>query len=167
MKLNVVRTQFGEEATNGLLFIDGVFECYTLEDHYQKVKVMHETCIPEGTYQIKLRNEGGFSSRYLQKYGDEFHKGMLHIQDVPGFEWILVHQGNTDLHTSGCLILGDTQQDLDKSKRGFIGNSKDAYKKMYPKVRDALLNGEKVTIEYSKINLSKKLKPNLKWRILS
>ena len=92
---------------------------------------------------------------------------MLHIQDVPGFEWILVHQGNTDLHTSGCLILGDTQQDLDKSKRGFIGNSKDAYKKMYPKVRDALLNGEKVTIEYSKINLSKKLKPNLKWRILS
>ncbi len=167
MKLNVVRTQFGEEATNGLLFIDGVFECYTLEDQYQKVKVMHETCIPEGTYQIKLRNEGGFSSRYLQKYGDEFHKGMLHIQDVPGFEWILVHQGNTDLHTSGCLILGDTQQDLDKSKRGFIGNSKDAYKKMYPKVRDALLNGEKVTIEYSKINLSKKLKPNLKWRILS
>jgi|TARA_B100000073_G_scaffold181598_1_gene150155 hypothetical protein len=167
VKLNVVRTQFGEEATNGLLFIDGVFECYTLEDQYQKVKVMHETCIPEGTYQIKLRNEGGFSSRYLQKYGDEFHKGMLHIQDVPGFEWILVHQGNTDLHTSGCLILGDTQQDLDKSKRGFIGNSKDAYKKMYPKVRDALLNGEKVTIEYSKINLSKKLKPNLKWRILS
>ena len=167
MKLNVVRTQFGEEATNGLLFIDGVFECYTLEDQYQEVKVMHETCIPEGTYQIKLRNEGGFSSRYLQKYGDEFHKGMLHIQDVPGFEWILVHQGNTDLHTSGCLILGDTQQDLDKSKRGFIGNSKDAYKKMYPKVRDALLNGEKVTIEYSKINLSKKLKPNLKWRILS
>jgi len=167
MKLNVVRHQFGEEATNGLLFIDGVFECYTLEDQYQEVKVMHETCIPEGTYEIKLRDAGGFSSRYLQKYGPEFHKGMLHIQDVPGFEWILVHQGNTDLHTSGCLILGDTQQDLDKSKRGFIGNSKDAYKKMYPKVRDALLNGEKVTIQYSKINLSKKQKPNLKWRILS
>ena len=167
MNLDVVRFQMGSDATNGLLFIDGVFECYTLEDQYQEVKVMHETCIPEGTYQIKLRNEGGFSSRYLQKYGDEFHKGMLHIQDVPGFEWILVHQGNTDLHTSGCLILGDTQQDLDKSKRGFIGNSKDAYKKMYPKVRDALLNGEKVTIQYSKINLSKKQKPNLKWRILS
>ena len=50
MKLQVVRTQFGTDATNGLLFIDGLFECYTLEDQYQAVKVMHETCIPEGTY---------------------------------------------------------------------------------------------------------------------
>ena len=81
MKLNVVRTQFGEEATNGLLFIDGVFECYTLEDQYQKVKVMHETCIPEGTYQIKLRNEGGFSSRYLQKYGEKIEiKSQKYLQ---------------------------------------------------------------------------------------
>ena len=49
VKLTVVRTQFGTDATNGLLFIDGIFECYTLEDQYQAVKVMHETCIPEGT----------------------------------------------------------------------------------------------------------------------
>ena len=55
MKLQVVRTQLGRDATNGLLFIDGIFECYTLEDQYQAVKVMHETCIPEGTYPIKLR----------------------------------------------------------------------------------------------------------------
>ena len=44
-------TQFGKDATNGMLFIDGMFECYTLEDQYQAVKVMHETCIPEGTYE--------------------------------------------------------------------------------------------------------------------
>ena len=49
MKLQVVRTKFGKDATNGLLFVNGVFECYTLEDQYQAVKVMHETCIPEGT----------------------------------------------------------------------------------------------------------------------
>ena len=57
MKLQVVRTQFGKDATNGLLFIDGVFECYTLEDQYQAVKVMHETCIPEGTYDISLERQ--------------------------------------------------------------------------------------------------------------
>jgi hypothetical protein len=48
MKLTVVRTQFGTDATNGILLIDGLFECFTLEDQYQAVKVMHETCIPEG-----------------------------------------------------------------------------------------------------------------------
>tara|TARA_R100001594_G_C4034331_1_gene261923 strand:- start:1246 stop:1752 length:507 start_codon:yes stop_codon:yes gene_type:complete len=152
MKLQVIRTQFGKDATNGLLFIDGVFECYTLEDEYRDVKVMHETCIPEGTYNIELRNAGGFNSRYTKKYPD-MHRGMLHIQDVPGFEWILIHQGNFDTNTSGCLLLGNSQQDLDVSDKGFIGASADAYKKMYPKVRDALLKGDKVTIEYSKIKL--------------
>ena len=167
MKLQVVRTQFGKDATNGLLFIDGVFECYTLEDEYRDVKVMHETCVPEGTYEIKFRDVGGFHGKYLARYGEEFHKGMLHVQNVPGFKYILLHQGNTDEHTSGCGIVGDTQQDLDVNFNGFIGSSKNAYKKMYPKVRDALLNKEKVTIEYSKINLDKKQKPKLKWRILS
>ena len=95
MKLQVVRTQLGKDATNGLLFIDGLFECYTLEDQYQAVKVMHETCIPEGTYEIKLRTIGTFHKRYKSKY-PTFHRGMLWIQDVPGFEYILIHQGNTD-----------------------------------------------------------------------
>ena len=165
MKLQVVRTQFGKNATNGLLFIDGIFECYTLEDEEREVKVMHETCIPEGTYTIKLRNEGGFDSKYTKKY-PKMHRGMLHIQDVPGFQWILIHQGNFETNSSGCLLLGNSQQDLDVSDKGFIGASADAYKKMYPKVRDALLNKEKVTIEYSKINLDKKQKPKLKWRVI-
>ena len=91
MKLQVVRTQLGKDATNGLLFIDGLFECYTLEDQYQAVKVMHETCIPEGTYQIKLRTIGTFDKRYKSKY-PTFHRGMLWIQDVPGFEYILKSQ---------------------------------------------------------------------------
>ena len=44
------------------------FECYTLEDEYRDVKVMGETCIPEGTYDVKFRKEGGFHSRYSAKY---------------------------------------------------------------------------------------------------
>jgi|TARA_B100000212_G_scaffold3576_2_gene2658 hypothetical protein len=151
MKLQVVRTQFGSNATNGLLFIDGVFECYTLEDEQRDVKVMHETCIPEGTYKIKLRNAGGFNTRYAKKY-PTMHRGMLHIQDVPGFSWILIHQGNFENNTSGCLLLGNSQQDLDVSDKGFIGASADAYKKAYPKISNAILKGEEVTIEYTTIN---------------
>ena len=151
MKLTVVRTQFGTDATNGLLFIDGLFECYTLEDQYQAVKVMHETCIPEGTYDIEFRKTGGFHAKYSERYKNA-HYGMLHVQDVPNFTYILIHTGNTDEHTSGCLIVGETQQDLEISKDGFIGSSTVAYKKMYAKVAGQLLQGKKVTIEYTTIN---------------
>mgnify|MGYP003113674558 FL=1 len=151
MKLTVVRTQFGTDATNGLLFIDGIFECYTLEDQYQAVKVMHETCIPEGTYDIKFRKTGGFHAKYSERYKNA-HYGMLHIQDVPNFTYILIHTGNSDEHTSGCLIIGETQQDLDISKDGFIGSSAVAYKKMYAKVAGQLLQGKDVAIEYTTIN---------------
>ena len=150
MKLQVVRTQFGKDATNGLLFVNGVFECYTLEDQYQAVKVMHETCIPEGTYDIKFRTVGGFHEKYKKKYGNS-HFGMLHLQDVPNFTYILIHAGNTDEHTSGCLIVGETQQDLDISDDGFIGHSGKAYLKLYNKVAKELLLGKSVTIEYTTI----------------
>ena len=150
MKLQVVRTQFGKDATNGLLFVNGVFECYTLEDQYQAVKVMHETCIPEGTYDIKFRTVGGFHEKYKKKYGNA-HYGMLHLQDVPNFTYILIHAGNTDEHTSGCLIVGETQQDLDISDDGFVGHSGKAYVKLYNKVAKELLLGKSVTIEYTTI----------------
>ena len=150
MKLQVVRTQFGTDATNGLLFVNGLFECYTLVDQYQAVKVMHETCIPEGTYDIKFRTVGGFHEKYKKRYGNE-HYGMLHLQDVPNFTYILIHAGNTDEHTSGCLIVGETQQDLDLSDDGFIGHSGVAYSKLYKKVAKELLLGKSVTIEYTTI----------------
>ena len=153
MKLDVIRTQFGKDATNGMLFLDGIFECFTLEDEVRlDKKVMSETAIPLGEYEIKLRTEGGFHSKYTARYGD-MHKGMLWLQDVPDFKWILIHVGNTDESTAGCLLLGETQQDLDKGKDGFIGGSGDAYKKMYPKVAEAILSGEKVTIQYSNISM--------------
>ena len=151
MKLTVVRTQFGTDATNGILLVDGVFENYTLEDQYQAVKVMHETCIPEGTYDIKFRTVGGFHEKYKKRYGND-HYGMLHLQDVPNFTYILIHAGNTDEHTSGCLIVGETQQDLDISDDGFIGHSGKAYLKLYNKVAKQLLQGKDVTIEYTTIN---------------
>ena len=160
MKLDVIRHQFGVDATNSLLFVDGVFECYGLEDEIRDVKVMHETAIPTGEYELKFRTVGGFhtreKARYDKKFGAGWHKGMLELQDVPNFKYVLIHTGNSDENSSGCYLLGSTQQDLDISKDGFIGSSRVAYERFYPKVRDALVNGEKVTIKFSNINLEEK-----------
>jgi len=158
MKLQVVRHQFGTDATCGILYINGSFECYTLEDQYQAVKVMHETCIDDGEYEIKFKKWGGFHKKYQERYGGD-HYGMLHVQNVPNFSDILIHTGNTDEHTSGCLLLGETQQDLDMGKDGFIGSSKNAYLKAYKKIAKELLIGTKVTIEYTTI--TKLLKQSL------
>ncbi len=151
MKLEVLRVSSQKDSTNGLLFdvtTDRKFLCYTLEDEKREEKIMHETRIPAGNYKIKLRTVGGFHGKYVKKYGS-MHKGMLHVQDVPGFEYILIHTGNTDEHTSGCLLVGDTQQqNVTKSKSGFIGASVDAYKRIYPSIADAILRGEDVEISY-------------------
>ena len=79
---------------------------------------------------------------------------MLEIKDIPNFKWVLFHSGNTDENTAGCILVGDTQQDLDVSKDGFIGASRNAYKKMYDKIAVPMVNGEKVTLRVSSINLS-------------
>jgi len=149
MKLQVLRFSSESDSTNGLLLdvTDGVnFLAYTLEDEYRKHKRSKETRIPAGTYEIKLRNEGGFHQRYSKKYSS-IHRGMLHIIDVPGFEYILIHVGNSDEHTAGCLLVGDSQENNQINKNGFIGSSGNAYKRIYPLIADAVEN-ERVTIQY-------------------
>ena len=152
MKYEVLRVSSGKDATSGLLFEVSqnkrTFLAYTLEDEQRDVKVWGETRIPAGTYKLKLREEGGFHNRYLNKYGNTFHKGMIHVQDVPGFEFILWHTGNTDEHTAGCLILGNTQTNNRIAKDGFVGSSVDAYKFVYPRVAAAIEAGLDVEVEY-------------------
>jgi len=150
MNLKVVRYSSQNDSTLGLLYIDGEFECHTLEDEHRDEKVKHETRIPEGTYKIKLRTVGGFHTRYSKHKNEKIrskHKGMLHVTNVPGFEYILIHCGNDDDDTSGCLLVGNTANN-NKIKAGFIGDSQGAYSNMYPKVLEALEAGEDVTIEY-------------------
>lgn len=145
MKLRVVRYFSSDDFTLGMLLDETNgkhFLCYTLEDEHREEKVMHETRIPAGTYNITLRTVGGFHGRYTNKYGD-MHKGMLWVRDVPGFEYILIHTGNTDEHTSGCLIVGNSSD-----RKGFIGSSVSAYKRIYPAIAEALERGEEVTITY-------------------
>ena len=108
---------------------------------------MHETRIPSGTYRITLRTVGGFTAKYAKRFKD-IHKGMLWVRDVPNFQYILIHCGNTDEHTSGCLLLGKTQTSNKDAKNGFIGKSTQAYFDVYPPIAEALENGEDVSITY-------------------
>ena len=150
MKLEVLRFSSGKDSTNGILFDctkGREFLCYTLEDQYQTKKVMQETRIPAGEYEIKYRKEGGFHKRYNERYPD-IHRGMLHVTNVPDFKWILIHVGNTDEHTAGCLLLGDTQENNQIKTNGFIGKSSQAYVRVYDKIANVLDMGEKVTITY-------------------
>tara|TARA_R100000808_G_scaffold7439_1_gene21888 strand:+ start:1314 stop:1820 length:507 start_codon:yes stop_codon:yes gene_type:complete len=151
MKLKVLRFSSQEDSTNGLLFREtdsGLeFLCYTLEDEARDKKIRSETRVPSGTYEIKLRKEGGFHSRYKKKYGT-WHKGMLHITNVPNFEYILIHTGNTDEHTAGCLLVGDSQENNIIIKDGFIGKSNNAYKRIYPEIVEAIEKNNKVLITY-------------------
>ena len=151
MQLEVLRFSSQEDSTSGLLFevtdIKRHFLCYTLEDERRALKVKGETRVPAGTYKIKLRKEGGFHAKYTKKYGG-FHRGMLHICDVPNFEYILIHTGNTDEHTAGCLLVGDSQENNVIIKDGFIGKSGNAYKRIYPAIAKAIELNEEVTITY-------------------
>ena len=151
MNLEVLRYSSQKDSTNGLLFEVSNdkrdFLCYTLEDEERDVKIMGETRIPNGTYKLVLRKTGGYHQKYSKRFSD-FHVGMLHVTNVPGFEWILIHTGNTDEHTAGCLLVGDSQENNIIIKDGFVGKSTNAYKRIYPPIAKALEEGEEVTIQY-------------------
>ena len=150
MNLEVLRYNKGKDSTNGLLFDttnERKFLCYTLEDESREEKVYSETCIPEGEYCIELRTVGGLHAKYSKRFAD-IHIGMLEICDVPNFEHILIHCGNTDEDTAGCLLVGDSQEHNDLKTDGFIGRATQAYFRIYSHIADALDRGEEVRITY-------------------
>ncbi|MCP4111289.1 MAG: hypothetical protein GY749_38140 [Desulfobacteraceae bacterium] len=150
MDLQVWRFSSGRESTLGVLYeiIDGKgdFLCFTLEDEYRTEKKYGETRIPAGTYPIELRTFGGHHARYSRKFPD-IHKGMLWVRHVPNFKDILIHIGNRDDDTAGCLLVGNSVEENFVSE-GFIGSSALAYKRIYLPIATALEMGRGVTIEY-------------------
>ena len=165
MELEVIRFSSGTDSTNGILLeVDKYapspheegyrckrkFLAYTLEDEYRNEKVFGETRIPNGTYKLALRKTGGYHQKYSKMFSN-IHIGMLHVTNVPGFEYILIHCGNTDEHTAGCLLVGDSQENNQITKNGFIGKSTQAYKRIYPRIAEAIDCGEQVTITYKTI----------------
>lgn len=139
MNLLLERAWTVAEATLGGLTVDDRFQCFSLEDVGRAVKIPGETRIPAGEYEIKLRTEGRVHEKYAQLYPE--HRGVLWLQDVPGFEWIYIHVGNTKEDTDGCILLGDTLL-----AAGRLADSVVAYRRVYGIVSNAILAGELVVI---------------------
>ena len=148
MKINVHRLKSDNDTTFSTVYIDGRFQCFGLEDEHRDEKVSGETRIPSGSYDIGVRTVGGFDAKYKTRFAD-IHKGMLQVLDVPNFEYILIHIGNDDSDTAGCLLLG---ADMYTSNRLHMGSSTIAYKEFYSKVIDAAL-ADDLTIVYSDFDL--------------
>ena len=143
MLLTVNRFTSDSDATLSTVSIDGAFECFGLEDEHRIDKVPGETRIPSGFYSVRLRTVGGFHANYSDRFAG-IHQGMLQVMDVPGFEFILIHVGNTDEDTAGCLLTGCnafTSQNLS------VGSSVKAYKRLYSRVIEAA-KADQLTIQY-------------------
>ena len=94
MKLTVKRIAFKPTYTIGRLYIDGEYFCDTLEDPPREIKIINETCIPAGKYQVVIT------------MSNRFQRLMPLLLNVPGFDGIRIHAGNTAANTSGCLLVG-------------------------------------------------------------
>ena len=139
MKLTVLRAPSHGGATIGKLYIDGVFACNTLEDEVREIagQPVHEwkikgcTAIPVGVYRVTLESS------------PRFGPDTLTLLDVPGFQYIRVHAGNTASDTEGCLLLGLRTTDV--SLVG--GTSRPAVELVKREVRAAIERGEIVEID--------------------
>lgn len=119
---------------------------FTLEDPHQEIKIPGRTRISEGEYELTLRVHGGWHNRFSERYGDEWHKGMIELKDVPEFTDILIHPGNTDEDTAGCILVGDVVEENITSP-GDLERSVKNYKRLYPLVRDWLLEDKTAKIK--------------------
>lgn len=139
MKLTLKRIALRPTYTIGKLYIDDVYFCDTIEDTVRDLnkngkfdngekKVHSKTAIPYGIYEIKWT------------YSPRFKKYTPQLMNVPSFEGIRIHAGNTSTDTEGCLILGKNKQ------VGKVLNSRATINKFYPIIKEACSNG-KVTIE--------------------
>lgn len=144
MKLKLQRYKNGKDSTGSLLFVDDSFFCYGLEDERRLIKIAGETRIPAGIYEIKLRDEGGMTQRYAEKFDN--HRGMLWLQDIPNFEWVYIHIGNDDDDTSGCILVGEQPSNA-SLEESTVFQSTSAYKRLYAIILEAIDAGERVFIE--------------------
>jgi hypothetical protein len=129
-KLILQRQILTSQSTIGELDVFGT-KVFTLEDTRRLHKVWGETRIPAGVYAIGLRSAGGMHERYKARYGDTHH-GMIWIKDVPLFEWIYIHVGNTAADTQGCILVGLNKGD------NCLYNSREAYSVIYSPIVEAV-----------------------------
>lgn len=144
MDLVVERFGFGNDSTLGEWLIDGFHECWNLEDERRLTKVRKKTAIPCGRYEIFLRTDSERHERYLVRFPG-IHVGVLELKNVPDFIAIQIHPGNDHEDTDGCLLPG-TYPVILPSGEFEVAKSTAAYLKLYKKIVDALLGGQRVFI---------------------
>lgn len=131
MKIEVVRPpECGPVCTIGEMFVDGKFECFTLEDVVRPtgVKVYGETAIPEGTYPIDVT------------YSPRFKKELPLVMGVKGFTGIRIHAGNTKDNTEGCILVGRSKG------RDRVNESRLAFNTLFEKLKAAKARKEPITL---------------------
>jgi len=108
MELKIIRHTYNIEDNRnviGDLYIDGKFFCHTLEDEIRAegVKVMHKTAIPSGIYRVKVT----YSPHFKRRLPLIYNKKDLCVHGK-GVKWcgVRIHRGNTELDTSGCILVG-------------------------------------------------------------
>lgn len=117
MKLLLKRLHRTESSTIGELYVDGVFECYTLEDIERDVKIKSETAISKGTYKV------------IVTMSNRFKRLLPLLMNVPDFQGVRIHAGNTNHDTEGCILVGQTRSN------DFIGKSRKAFDNLFKKMQ--------------------------------
>lgn len=151
MELKVKRIAKKNEYTIGRLYIDGNYVCDTLEDcdrdltqdmpldEIKEKKVYGKTAIPTGTYEIDMNT---VSPKFEKRsWAKSFGGKIPRLVNVPGYEGVLLHCGNTAADSSGCLLVGKN------SIKGMITDSSRTFMSLMTKhLLPAKLRGEKITI---------------------
>lgn len=151
MELLLERKYRKSEYTIGRLYINGKFFCNTMEDtdrglkqdtplyQIKSTKVYSKTAIPTGTYEITL---DVVSPKYSKKQQYKAIDGKLpRLLDVPGFEGILIHIGNTAEDSAGCILVGHNKV------KGQVVNSTATFNELYSLLLDGKKRGEKLIIK--------------------
>lgn len=95
----------------------------------RQTKIKGNTAIPQGRYRI------------AHTYSPKYKRNMPLVCDVPGFEGIRIHSGNSAKDTEGCLLFGKND------RVGWISNSRHYTDVLIKAIVEALARGEKVWIE--------------------
>lgn len=170
MKALILRDTHGKDHTFSKLHLDNEYQCEGIEDEYRAIKVKGETRVPEGIYPLKCRVSPSFSKYFYShpttyelitreeyqrnpgKYSGYTPHELIWIDPIPGFQFVLLHWGNTDDDTEGCYIVGTARGLI--SGQPAVTSSKAAYMRVYPKIMRAIKSGEPCTVEYKSINFN-------------
>lgn len=140
MIITVYRLPSGHTSTGSLVYVNGERVCFGLEDEERDLKIAGETRIWAGQYKLGMRTYGGLHKRYQELF--DFHRGMIEVLGVPNFSDVLIHCGNTEQQTAGCLLVGSGIQEVGRNGDFQLIDSRTGYRKLYTKIINAVANGD-------------------------